>query len=101
MAKARYTSGLNSSDFSKLKCIPADQFSLYNLPNENFANSIGILFEQCGGKYQAEKDLPEGYDPAQIQANLTLPGGFDSIFSDSNSLFGSNQVDSSSLLDIP
>ena len=45
LAKARYTSGLNSSDFSKLRCIPADQFSLYNLPNENFANSIGILFE--------------------------------------------------------
>jgi len=32
--KAKFTSGLDITDFPKLRCIPADQFSLYNQPSE-------------------------------------------------------------------
>ena len=48
---------MSEADFQNLKCIPADKFTLYNDPGENLANSIGLLFEQCGGKNSEE--LPE------------------------------------------
>ena len=64
--KVNYTSGLSETDYPNLKCIPADNFTLYNDPGKNLANSIGLLFEQCGGKNSEE--LPE-FDPSADSAD--------------------------------
>ena len=54
MRKVNFSAGLSEADFPSLKCIPPEEFSLYNDPEKNLANSIGLLFEQCGGKNSAE-----------------------------------------------
>ena len=59
VAKANMTSGLSADDFDMLKCIPAEEFSLYNDAGSNLFNSITLLFEQCGGKYSGEVDLTD------------------------------------------
>ena len=43
--KAKYTLDLSEDDFPNLLCIPAEKFTLYNEPDKNLANSIGLLFE--------------------------------------------------------
>ena len=69
MRKVNFSAGLSEADFPSLKCIPPEEFSLYNDPEKNLANSIGLLFEQCGGKNSAElADLAAGQQTPQDMA---------------------------------
>ena len=54
------SNGIQLSDFGKLKCIPPQRFNLYNDASSPDANSISLIFEQCGGKYQKPKDFSPG-----------------------------------------
>ena len=60
--KVAYSSGLSESDFAHLKCIPKENFTLFNEPEKNLANSIGLLFEQCGGKNSKEVETKDKSD---------------------------------------
>ena len=69
--KVNYTSDLSEEDFPNMLCIPADKFKLYNEPSENLANSIGLLFEQCGGKNSRELEYTESTDLASSLASIS------------------------------
>lgn len=57
--KVENSNGLNKSDFSVLKCIPNEFFELFNIAGSSQQNSITLLFEECGGKYQKSKEFVE------------------------------------------
>ena len=54
--KIKYSSELSEDDFDKMKCIPADSFSLYNDAESKVKNTISLIFEQCGGRYSSVFD---------------------------------------------
>jgi len=49
--KVRNSSGLTSADFSVLRCIPNENFELYNVAGTTEKSSLTLIFEECGGKY--------------------------------------------------
>ena len=40
-----------------LRCIPFANFELYNVAGSAEQNSITLIFEECGGKYQKSKEF--------------------------------------------
>ena len=71
LRKVQYTSDLTKDDFPNLLCIPADRFNLYNEPSKNLANSIGFLFEQCGGKNSKELEYSTTRTEGQAAIELS------------------------------
>ena len=35
---------------------------MYNNPEDNFEQTLGILFEECGGKQSGDKESPDDFD---------------------------------------
>lgn len=56
-AKIKNSNGLKLSDFQVLRCIPMQNFELYNVAGTSEQNSITLIFEECGGKYQKVKEF--------------------------------------------
>ena len=44
-------------DFSVMRCIPSEFFEFYNVAGTSEQNSITLIFEECGGKYQKSKEF--------------------------------------------
>ena len=55
--KIENSDGLLLSDFPVLRCIPIQNFELYNVAGTKEQNSITLVFEECGGKYQKVKEF--------------------------------------------
>jgi len=70
--------GLTMVDFPVMRCIPRENFELFNVAGTTNRNSISLIFEQCGGKFSKAKEFPavikqnreiaiaEGLDPSEI-----------------------------------
>ena len=80
LTKIENSNGLNALDFDVMRCIPPNFFEFYNVAGTSEQNSITLVFEECGGKYQKQKEfvsvlqeqaieqaLIEGVDPASVQ----------------------------------
>lgn len=77
-ARVENTNGVNMADFLVMRCIPRDTFNFYNVAGTTEANSISLIFEQCGGKYakskefqavleqQIEEAIANGADPSTL-----------------------------------
>ena len=55
--KIKNSNGLAMTDFGVLRCIPTDSFELYNIAGTSEQSSITLIFEECGGKYEKEKEF--------------------------------------------
>jgi len=55
--KVRNSNGLTIADFTVLRCIPNENFELYNVAGSSEQSSITLIFEECGGKYQKSKEF--------------------------------------------
>ena len=74
--KVQYTPELKESDFAKMKCFPAQNFSLYSNAQENLFNQISVVVNQCGGKLSEQKETElvdtEGLDSASAELDNAL-----------------------------
>ena len=55
--KIENSNGLAMQDFSVMRCIPEEYFEFYNVAGTSEQNSITLIFEECGGKYQKSKEF--------------------------------------------
>lgn len=67
--KIEHSNGLNFNDFNVMRCIPENRFEFYNVAGTSEQNSITLIFEECGGKYQKPKPLPvvESLTPVEVE----------------------------------
>ena len=50
-AKEVNTPEVSKEDLANLKCLPADQFSLFRDAAEGAYSSVNIVVSECGGKF--------------------------------------------------
>lgn len=68
--KIKNSNGLTMADFPVLRCIPRENYLLYNVAGTSEQNSINLIFEECGGKYSKTKEFESVLKEEAIQAAL-------------------------------
>ena len=51
LSKEKYTPEVSKTDLANLKCLPADQYSLFRDAAEGAYSSVNIVLSECGGKF--------------------------------------------------